>query len=67
MRSNLVRDGSGLLACPDDQAGLDTLTLDKLNAEYQANIRRGKKESGRLDTADALSTVAIHATSADDW
>lgn len=35
-RSDLIRDESGLLACPDDQEGRSTATLDRLNAEAAA-------------------------------
>jgi hypothetical protein len=31
-RFKMVRDGAGLLACPDDQKGRDTVTLDRENA-----------------------------------
>lgn len=32
-RSACRRDMSGLLACPDDQSGRDTMTLDRANAQ----------------------------------
>ena len=32
-RSSLIRDAAGLLACPDDQEGRDTVTLDRLGRE----------------------------------
>lgn len=35
-RSDLRRDESGLLACPDDQEGRCTAELDRLNAEAAA-------------------------------
>lgn len=31
-QSVMRRDAAGLWACPDDQAGRDTVTLDRLNA-----------------------------------
>ena len=31
-RFKMVRDAAGLLACPDDQPGRDTVTLDRENA-----------------------------------
>lgn len=39
-RSQLVRDASGLLACPDDQRGRDVVTLNQGNAEYAARQRQ---------------------------
>jgi len=35
-RSELVRDASGHLACPDDQDGRDVATLDRINAQNAA-------------------------------
>ena len=32
-RSDLRRDASGFLACPDDQDGRDTVTLQRLETE----------------------------------
>lgn len=41
-RSQLHRDGSGLLACPDEGRGLDTVTLSKGNAETASERRLGR-------------------------
>jgi hypothetical protein len=38
-RSACRRDASGFLACPDDQSGRDTATLDRLNAQAAAQVR----------------------------
>lgn len=32
-QSQLRKDASGFYACPDDQAGRDTVTLDRANAQ----------------------------------
>lgn len=37
-RCKMVRDAAGLLACPDDQAGRDTVTLDQENAAGAAEV-----------------------------
>lgn len=39
-RSQLRRDASGLLACPDDQPGLDAVSLSKGNAEAMSLGKR---------------------------
>ncbi len=39
-RSQLARDASGLLACPDDQRGRDVVTLNQGNADYAARQRQ---------------------------
>lgn len=38
-RSQCRRDPAGFLACPDDQGGRDTVTLNRLNAEAAAQVR----------------------------
>ena len=38
-RSSLRRDAAGFLACPDDQGGRDTVTLDRLNAAGAQQVR----------------------------
>ena len=44
-RSQLVRDASGNLACPDDQPGRDVETLNEGNLEWYAS-RRMPGDSG---------------------
>lgn len=39
MRSQCRRDAAGFLACPDDQDGRDTVTLDRANAAGAAEVR----------------------------
>lgn len=57
MRSQLVRDASGNLACPDDVAGLDVVTLSEGNAEAATN-RQIIRADGPVDgTADSENTV----------
>ncbi len=49
--SQLVKDRSGLWACPDDVRGRDTVTLDEGNATY-ARQRHGTvyvREGGNFD------------------
>jgi hypothetical protein len=46
-RSDMVRDASGHLACPDDQDGRDTATLDRLNAQHAA--KAGMRRPGVRD------------------
>ena len=38
LRSVCRRDASGFLACPDDQDGRDTVTLDRINAQAAAQV-----------------------------
>lgn len=46
-RSEMKRDASGRLACPDDQSGRDAVTLDRANARAAALATRPKPR--RLD------------------
>jgi len=39
LRSACRRDAAGLLACPDDQAGRDVVTLDRANAAGALSTR----------------------------
>lgn len=39
--SQLRRDASGFYACPDDQDGRDTVTLDRLNAQMNQSDSDG--------------------------
>ena len=54
-RSQLRRDGAGLLVCPDEGDGADTVTLDRMNAEGNrkpVGLQRGPKDGkirGRYD------------------
>lgn len=48
-RSELVRDPSGYLACPDDQDGRDISTLDRLNSQYAARAAQARHPLRRLD------------------
>lgn len=45
MRSELVRDGSGLLRCPDE-TGRDAVTLDRLNAQHSLQRRPVRRKDG---------------------
>lgn len=48
-RSQCRRDASGYLACPDDQDGLDTVSLDRANAAGAAAPSWQSKVGGRDD------------------
>lgn len=39
-RSVMRRDPSGMLACPDDQAGRDATTLNRLNSQGTRDVKR---------------------------
>lgn len=41
-RSQLQRDAAGILACPDDQSGLDAVSLSKGNADAASHHRMGQ-------------------------
>lgn len=56
-RSQLVRDASGNLACPDDQRGRDVVTLDEENLAWAASRRNDPAAGMPSDgTAVAKST-----------
>lgn len=42
-RSECRRDAAGFLACPDDQGGRDSVTLDRQNAEYAARAQARRR------------------------
>lgn len=39
-RSDMRRDASGLLACPDDMEGRDAVTLNRLNSQGTRDVKR---------------------------
>jgi len=39
-RSQMRRDASGQLACPDDQPGRDAVTLDRINSQNARTVRQ---------------------------
>jgi hypothetical protein len=52
LRSKLRRDAAGLLACPDDQDGLDAVTLTEGNAALSGNRQLGNyidESDGNID------------------
>lgn len=52
LRSQLRRDGSGNLACPDEGRGRDSTTLSRLNAEHAARAQATQvRDGGRADTS----------------
>ena len=56
-RSQLVRDRSGNLACPDDQRGRDAVTLTEGNLEWLATRRMPGSSGMPTDgTVDSPST-----------
>jgi hypothetical protein len=58
-------DRSGLLNCPDEGAGRDTVTLSEENA--RAAIRRTRQSaSGRVDRSNPIDTLAVRYTSAEE-
>jgi len=58
-RSQLVRDQSGLLACPDDQPGLDMVALAEGNAAgaLEPISPQNVRDGGSIDVADNPNPV----------
>jgi len=58
-RSQLVRDRSGNLACPDDQSGRDVATLSFLNAQAAANrdLMSGAPSDGLVSTQETITAT----------
>lgn len=54
LRSELVRDGAGLLRCKDEGNGRDRVTLSQLTAQNSARPRRGVvfSDPGGFDHSD---------------
>lgn len=66
-RCKLVRDGASRLACPDDQAGRDEVTLNEENAQgaAEASYHEGDHDGGsyfRVDTTEE----AVQRTTRED-
>ena len=72
-RSKLRRDAAGILACPDDQPGLDAVTLSEGNAELGGHRRMGQytnESDGGIDppnTTPAPPFVAPDGHKAPTW
>jgi len=49
MRSELVRDGAGLLVCPGEGEGLDKVTLDEMQAAMQPMPYEYEGTDGAVD------------------
>lgn len=56
-RSQLTRDAANNLACPDDAAGLDDVTLSLGNAENASQHKRGRYNSPQDGTFETPNTV----------
>jgi hypothetical protein len=56
-RSEMFRDASGNLCCPDDADGLDVVTLSLGNAEAASNKRSGRYVSVVDGTFEQPNTV----------
>jgi hypothetical protein len=56
-RSQLVRDGAGNLACPDDSSGLDTVSASLGNAAAASNRQLGRYRQEVDGTFDSKNTV----------
>src|SRR4051812_14311503 len=56
-RSQLVRDGAGALACPDDAAGLDTVSASLGNAQGARTRKMGRQRFEIDCTFEAPNTV----------
>lgn len=56
-RSQLVRDRSGQLVCPDDRRGRDVATLSFLNAQGAANrqVSSGAPSDGIVSTTETIT------------
>lgn len=54
-RSQCTRDRAGRLACPDDRAGRDEVTLSELNASGAARQRR----TTRTEAGGFYSTLGV--------
>lgn len=62
-RSQLRRDGAGLLVCPDEGTGRDTVTLDKLNAAGARRVpRRFDPDGGQYVYEGTKETGGYHNT-----
>lgn len=57
LRSELRRDASGILACPDELPGLDVVTLSEGNAELASQKRMGNFEAPSDGSIDSRNTV----------
>lgn len=66
-RSQLIRDASGKLACPDDQAGLDEVTLTEANAAAAGQNRQISvfNDGANYDNDDGLDDPPQRTTAAD--
>lgn len=61
-RSQLKRDRAGLLYCPDEGEGRDSVTLDEANAaaaESYRNAPRGTNDGGRFVKTTSLPEVHL--------
>src|SRR6187549_4299774 len=56
-RSEMFRDASGNLCCPDDAGGLDAVTLSMGNAEAASNRRLGRYSNVVDGTFEAPNAV----------
>lgn len=56
-RSQLRRDAAGLLACPDELPGLDSVTLSEGNAELASQKRMGNYDGPSDGSVDSKNTV----------
>lgn len=58
-RSQLVRDRSGNLACPDDRDGRDVATLSFLNAQgaQSRQITSNAPSDGIVSTSDTITPI----------
>lgn len=64
-RSQLRRDGDGLLVCPDEGKGRAEGELNLANAQAAKGIRRVRPSAGRVDT-DTGADTPTHRTTIDD-
>lgn len=66
-RSQLSRDGVGLLVCPDEGGGRSTSELSQLNAAAAGDLaaRRLQPMTSRIDTDDG-SVTPVHRTTIED-
>ncbi len=57
-RNEMKRDRSGILRCPDDQAGLGATSLDQANAAGTRRKPRPQRDPGGIDN-DAPTDAEI--------
>jgi hypothetical protein len=66
-RSQLRRDGAGLLVCPDEGDGRDSVTLDRLNAMGARRAPRNfNPDAGQYVSEADQSSQVYHNTGLDD-